>query len=411
MTATRIDPQRPLGWAASALVLLLVAGAVLVGLPGVFGVLWAVPYGGIGALLVIRRPRTSIGWLLIGFAWAFALVTVSIDATAAQFASGSLPPATAALTVVTSATGSVLFLLMAVLAIVLPSGRLPDGRWGVAARLGIAIAVLFVVLGALMPTINVNLWASSSGADLPNPAAFMPDLPIWSVVTPDTAILPIVLLMIVSVLSLFVRFRRAAGVERQQLRWITAALGLVVVAVVGGYVIGLLVPGAAESGVIWLGAVVAFPCVAIAIGIAVLRYRLYEIDRIVSRTIGWAITTGVIATVLAGLIVGLQAALQPVTGESTLAVAASTLVAFALFRPVHRRVQRAVDRRFNRSGESARRAVEAFTGQLRDELDLDAVRVRLLSTVGDAVQPRGVALWLRTRPAIGVASPRPGGRG
>jgi hypothetical protein len=390
------EVSRPLGRMAGGLVLLLVVGAVLVGLPGVFGVLWAVPYGGVGALLVIRRPRTSIGWLLIAFAWAFALVTVSIDATPAQFTSGTLPPSTAALTVVTSATGSVLFLLMAVLAIVFPSGRLPDGRWGVVARVGIAISVVFVILGTFMPRINVNLWASSSGVVLPNPAAVMPDLPIWSVVTPDTSILPIAVLMVASVVSLFIRFRRAAGVERQQLRWITAALAFVVVAVVGGYVIGLLVPAAAETGVIWLGAVVAFPCVAIAIGIAVLRYRLYEIDRIVSRTIGWAVTTGVIAAVLAGLIVGLQTLLQPLTGESTVAVAASTLVAFALFQPVHRRVQRAVDRRFNRSRESARRAVESFSGHLRDEIDLDAVRGRLLATAGEAVQPRGVGLWLRS---------------
>jgi hypothetical protein len=399
VTTTRTEAPRQLGRVASGVVWLVVAAAVVVGAPSGFGLLWAIPYGGVGAVLAIRRPSSSIGWLLIAFAWAFALVTASVDATAAQFADGTVPPLTAAFTVVTSTMGLVLFLLIAVLAIVFPSGRLPAGRWGAVARMGIGIGVVIAILSAFMPRISVNLWASSSSVILPNPAAVLPDLPLWSVVTTDTAILPIVLLMIASVASLFVRFRRATGVERQQLSWITAALGFVVVAVVGGYVIGLLVPAAAEAGVIWLGAVIAFPCVAIAIGVAVLRYRLYEIDRIISRTIGWAVTTGVIAAVLAGLIVGLQALLQPITGEGTVAVAASTLVAFALFQPVHRRVQRAVNRRFNRSGESARRAVEAFSGLLRDEIDLDAVRGRLLATTGQAVEPRGVGIWLRSRDA------------
>jgi hypothetical protein len=388
---------RQLGRVASGVVWLVVVAAVVVGAPSGFGLLWAIPYGGVGAVLAIRRPSSSIGWLLIAFAWAFALVTMPIDASAAQFIDGTLPPATAAFTVVTSTMGIVLFLLIAVLAIVFPSGRLPAGRWGAVAGTGIGIGVVIAILTAFMPRISVNLWTSSSSVALPNPAAVLPDLPLWSVVTPDTAILPIALLMIASVVSLFVRYRHARGVERQQLRWITAALGFVVVAVVGGYVIGLLVPAAAEAGVIWLGAVVAFPCVAIAIGIAVLRYRLYEIDRIISRTIGWAVTTGVIAAVLAGLIVGLQALLQPITGDSTVAVAASTLVVFALFQPVHRRVQRAVNRRFNRSGESARHAVETFSGHLRDEIDLDTVRGWLLATAGEVVQPRGVGLWLRSR--------------
>jgi hypothetical protein len=399
VTTSGIEARRQLGRVASGVVWLVVVAAVVVGAPSGFGLLWAIPYGGVGAVLAIRRPSSSIGWLLIGFAWAFALVTASVDATAAQFADGTVPPVTAAFTVVTSTMGLVLFLLIAVLAIVFPSGRLPAGRWGALARMGIGISVVIAILSAFMPRISVNLWASSSSVVLPNPAAVLPDLPLWSVLTTDTAILPVVLLMIASVVSLFVRFRRATGVERQQLRWITAALGFVVVAVVGGYVIGLLVPAAAEAGVIWLGAIVAFPCVAVAIGIAVLRYRLYEIDRIISRTIGWAVTTALIAAVLAGLIVGMQTLLEPITGDSTVAVAASTLLAFALFQPVHRRVQRAVNRRFNRSGESARRAVESFSDHLRDEIDLDAVRGWLLSTTGQAVEPRGVGLWLRSREA------------
>jgi hypothetical protein len=393
--AARSDQQRPLGRAASGVVLLLAVAAAVVGLPSGFGLLWAVPYGGVGALVAIRRPRTSIGWLLIAFAWAFALVTAAVDATAAQFWDGTLPSATAAFTVVTSTMGMVLFLLMAVLGMVLPSGRLPTGRWGAVARTGIGMGVVIATLSAFMPRISVNLSGSSSSVVLPNPAAVLPDLSLWKVVTPDTVALPIALLMIASVVSLFVRFRRAGGVERQQLRWITAALGFVVVTVIGGYIVGVLVPAAGASGLIWLGAIVAFPCVALAIGIAVLRYRLYEIDRIVSRTISWAIVTTALVAVFASTVVGLQALLAPVTQESTLAVAASTLLVAALFQPLRRRVQVAVDRRFHRSQVDAELTLRAFGARVREEVDLARLTEGVVATAASAVTPSQAGLWLR----------------
>ena len=141
-------------------------------------------------------------------------------------------------------------------------------------------------------------------------------------------------------------------------------------------------------------AIIAMFALPIVIGIAVLRYHLYEIDRIVSRTIGWAIVTGVLVAVFAGLVVALETVLAPITKENTLAVAASTLVAFALFQPLRRRVQRAVDRRFDRARYDGQRTIDAFAEGLRSEVDLATIRTSLATTADEAVRPVSAAVWL-----------------
>jgi hypothetical protein len=203
--------------------------------------------------------------------------------------------------------------------------------------------------------------------------------------------------MIGAALALVIRFRAAAGVERQQLRWLTAALAFVVVAVLSGFIVAQLVPATAQTGLIWLGAIVAFPCVPIAIGIAVLRYRLYEIDRIVSRTISYAVLTALLVGVFAGAILLFQTVLAPLTGNNTLAVAASTLLVAALFQPVRGRVQRVVDRRFNRARYDAERTVAAFSERLRDEVDLRSLRSEVLDVVDRSLQPSLTGIWLGER--------------
>ena len=137
------------------------------------------------------------------------------------------------------------------------------------------------------------------------------------------------------------------------------------------------------------------PLLPAAIGIAVLRYRLYEIDRIVSRTIGWVVVTVILAAVFGVVVVGLQVVLEPVTGTNTLAVAASTLVAAALFQPLRGRVQRVVDRRFNRSRADAERAIGGFVARVRDEVDLAQLRTALAETADEAVRPVAATVWLR----------------
>jgi hypothetical protein len=390
-------PPRPLPIPGRLLLGALFVIGVVVAAPSGFGVFWFVPYAGVGTMLAIRRPRMSIGWILLGIGWCLALATVSVDSTADAFATGRLDPLTSGLAVVTSITGAAGFLLFATLAIVFPSGRLPRGRWRPIAALAITIGVVTVATEAVMPVIKVNVWGNASSIPVRNPAAILPDLPLWQVVTPDTTILPIIGLMIVTVVSLVMRYRGAVGTERQQLRWLTAALAFVVVAVLGGFIVAQLVPAAGESGVVWLGAVVAFPCVPIAVGIAVLRYRLYEIDRIVSRTISYAAVTAVLVAVFVGAILLFQAVLAPVTGENTVAVAASTLVVAALFQPLRRRIQGVVDHRFNRARYDAQRTAEAFADRLRDQVDMDPLRADLVATVDASLRPTLAGIWLRDR--------------
>jgi hypothetical protein len=156
------------------------------------------------------------------------------------------------------------------------------------------------------------------------------------------------------------------------------------------------------GSVFWNLGIISFALVPIAIGIAVLRYRLYEIDRLISRTIGWAIVTGVLVGTFAVLVLGLQAVVQPLTGGNTLAIAGSTLVVAALFDPLRRRVQGAVDRRFDRGRYDGERLLDAFGERLRDEVDLGTIRSDVLATVDAAVRPSAAGLWLRQRPEDGA---------
>ena len=374
---------------------LMVVGAILA-VPSGIGLIWYIPYACVGLILVVRRPDTSIGWLLMALAWLMvATVGISIGVPPTSFEDGTVDPLTAGLAVTQAAGGFVLFYVLAVLAIVFPSGRLPAGRWGIVARTCLIAGVVVVVAILVMPVISVSFDGSPSGIGVPNPIAVLPELPVWQVVTPETALIPLLVLLVAAVASLFVRYGRAVGVERQQLRWLTAALGLLIAGVFGGFAFGAIFPAVRDTGFIWVGPIIAMPLIPVSIGIAVLRYRLYEIDRIVSRTIGWGLTTGLVAAVFGLLIVGLQTLLAPVTNASTLVVAGSTLVAAALFMPLYRRVQVAVDRRFNRARVDAQRALETFGNQLREEVDLDSVSSHLVGVAAQTVQPQAIGLWTR----------------
>lgn len=388
---------RPLGVAGRIAVLGLVILGAVVAAPSGIWLLMFVPYAAVGALLVIRRPRTSIGWLLLGLAWSFAVVTVTVDATAQQFADGTVEMPLALIAIVVGESGIVSFLLFAVLAVVFPSGRLPTGRWGVASRVALGCGLLLVGATFVMPNLRVQLTGYPESVPVRNPIALLPDLAIWQFITPETmTYLPIMLLLVVAAISLIVRVRRATGVERQQLRWFSASIAFVVVSIIGGMAVFFMVPGLDPSGLAWIPAEVAFALVPVAVGIAVLRYRLYEIDRIISRTVSWALVTGLLVVAFAGGVVALQAVLAGFFQGETLAVAASTLVVFALFQPVRRRVQATVDRRFDRARYDGQKVVDGFARQLRDEVDLDRLRTALLATADDAVRPVSASVWLHS---------------
>ena len=276
-------------------------------------------------------------------------------------------------------SGNLLFWCFLLLMIIFPTGRLPSGRWRGPAVAALATSGLFVILSALAPTFDVSTGDSSALVTIANPLAIFPDAPFWQPAA-GYGFAAVFAPLIAGVISMLVRWRRSSGVEAQQLRWVVFSLAAVTTGVLIGLV-GVIVTGD-DNALTWYAALLAFPLPPIAVGIAVLRYRLYEIDRIVSRTIGWAIVTGILATAYVAAILLLGYVFAPLANRNTIVVAASTLAIAALFQPVRRRVQAAVDRQFNRARIDAEKMATEFAGRLRDEVDLDALTVDLRSTIG-----------------------------
>jgi len=270
------------------------------------------------------------------------------------------------------------------LALVFPDGRLPGPRWKW--PIGVVVGLLVVGLGM------VAIRPGPTGGSLADNPLVIHGLPgsdaFWAMGDViAAAALPLSLLLAMA--AVIVRMRRAGEVERAQLKWFVAAyvvvVGLLAVSFADGTtqtLIDLLSP--------W-----ALSLPAIAVGIAVLRYRLFEIDRIVSRTIGWATLTGLLVAVYLVAVLFLQSQLAGVTQGQTLAVAASTLLAAAAFQPARRRIQRVVDRRFDRARYDGERTVATYADDLRDQVDLQAISVHTVAAVDAAVRPRRTSLWLR----------------
>jgi len=215
----------------------------------------------------------------------------------------------------------------------------------------------------------------------------------------------LIVLLAVSIGSVVIRQRRAEGLERLQLRWFTSAVGLVVVLVVAQgmvflrYESGTALPPWATV-ISYLG-IVSSAVLPLAVGIAILRYRLYDIDRIINRTLVYGALTAILVLAYVGSVVLLGGLLRPVTGSNDLAVAGSTLAVAALFAPARRRIQAFVDRRFYRSRYDAARTVEAFSARLRDEVNLDTLTRDLQGVVRDTLQPTSVSVWLREPERMG----------
>ena len=384
--------NRSLGLPGRIAVVAVAALAIAVGVTSGVGLLESAPYGIVGGVLAIRRPRHLVGWLLLAGAWTFALSSVPVPATPAQLVAGTLPPLVMAVAVVQASTGGFLITVLLVITLVFPSGRLPTGPWGGLARLALAIVLLLAILGVCAPTISVSVPGISSGVNVPNPLALVPGWPLWPVVLAGP---PLTLVLTAAgVMSMVVRLRRAQGVERAQLRWLVWSMAFIVV----GFVIGLVGDSVFTNGLngaVWLPAIIAFSLPPLAIGIAVLRYRLYEIDRLVSRTLGYVALSSILVGLFAVLVLLLQAALAPVTGSNELSVAASTLVVASVFQPLRRRIQALIDRRFNRARVDADRTAAAFADRLRDEVDLENLGSEITASVHRAVQPVTVSLWLR----------------
>jgi hypothetical protein len=372
--------------------------AVLLGLLASLGdpftAFFFVAYAGVGWWLVARRPDHVIGWLLVLVAVGFAATTPpGLDP--ASLVSGEADALSWFRAWWSTWGGNLTFLGFLGIALTFPTGRLPGGRWRAPVIGGIVLTAIATVLVAMRPTFDL---AIDGGPDIivANRLAVAPEAPLWSVVEAVDDLMFVLLLafLAAAIVGLLLRYRGSEGLVRLQLRWLVAAMATILSAVIFGIVASSV---AGDVFGIWLPAVIAYPLVPASIGVAISRYRLFEIDRIISRTISWSLVSGLLVAAFAVLVVGLQAALTDVTQGETLAVAASTLVAFALFQPLRRTVQRAVDRRFDRASYDAQRTADTFAERLRDEVDLDTVATELERTVIGTMRPTTASIWLPGR--------------
>jgi len=346
----------------------------------------------VGAFLIDRRPRNSVGWLVLAIGLTNLGTTTPPDLDFDGLVAGTAPWPDFLWVWLSAGAGALTFVSYMAVAFVFPSGSLvqPHRRL---IRFTLVLAVLVSILPpALSPSISIT---GPGGTELLVPNLLSPFGADAGAATPDVGgwfiAIPMLVLGWASV-DLVLRYRHAVGIERLQMRWFLTAVVFLVCSVTVGIALYLNFP---QLGIIvWLPALFAYPTVALAIGVAILRYRLYDIDRIVSRTLSWGLATGTILAVFAALVVGLQAALANIVETGTIAVAASTLIAAALFQPIRRRVQGAVDRRFDRARYDGQRTAAAFADRLRYDIDLDGLAQDFTATVSEAVRPTSASLWL-----------------
>ena len=337
-----------------------------------------------GLLIARRQPRNAIGWLVLvaGVAAGFNGFVQEYATRAVIIAPGSLPAATALAWIASWSFALFAGPMLTLVPQLFPAGRPLTSRRRWLLWLGGGFVPLSVFLFGLRPGPLEN------ASFIDNPLALRGALADAraAVEMPLGAVMALTVVASGTVLAL--RFRRAVGAEREQLKWVASSAALCAFAFAG-----MLATGSSKAGQVLM--IAAFMTMPVAIGVAITRYRLYDIDVLINRALVYGATTAGIAAGFFAGIVALQAILRPLTNGSELAVAASTLVSFALFQPLRRRVQSGVDRRFYRSRYDAARTLDDFTARLRDEVDLDAVRADLVVAVRETVQPAHASVWLR----------------
>ena len=345
----------------------------------------AVPGTAVGVLLAARRPRNPIGWLLLALLLLAANPASDYAILDYRLRHGTLPLGWAA--VLFLASSPAVPVLLAILLWVFPDGRLP-GRWRPAAWALITAGVLLVVVTTVAPGITA---VAGHHVRIDTGGNLYPVSPAWTIAG-NVAAVAAVASMLAWLAVQVPRYRCSSDERREQLKWLYSGATALICAFMGALA-GPSVAGEAfgtdgpmVNNVIELGGSVFVIC----IGVAVLKYRLYAIDRIVSRVISYAVITAVLAGVFAGLVI---LATEVLPFKTPVAVAAATLVAAALFNPLRRRVQHAVDRRFNQARYDAATVVAAFTARLHHSADFDTVHSDLVSTIHQAFQPAHISLW------------------
>jgi hypothetical protein len=339
-------------------------------------------FAAVGWAVAVRRPRAPLGWLFLGIAF---LTTVGILGDAVVSLAVHRGWGCHGIVMFAAWTQLWFWYPLVVLAtghtmLLFPNG-LPSRRWRPVLMVLTASVAVITVMAALSPDVQFGQRMLSNPIGIHSSVKDIEKTTVFSGLT-----VVMMACIVASIASLGLRFRRSRGVERAQLKWF-----LLGAAAVGTVFAATLVPAFNNSAADDVLFPVALTLLPLSCGLAVLRYRLYDIDRIVSRTVSYGVVTGTIVAVYVGVV----ALVEDLLGFSSgVAVAASTLIAAAAFQPLRRRVQRRVDRRFDRAAYDARRTVDGFSGRLRDEVDVDAVRTDLLATVSSAVAPTAASLWL-----------------
>jgi hypothetical protein len=389
-----------LAWALAAACLLLAAGSFVAGsrnhhslatlLTSVgWNAVLGVSFSAVGALIVTQRPRNRMGWIfcavglsegLVGFAYEYAVYVLATDP-------GAAPGGNLASWVNQWAWAPGAGLLLTFVPLLFPDGRLPSPRWRPLAWLSAVPIVL--VCGLVAPL----LWPLRGPALLDTgeapPGAFPAAADLLLTVAP----LLMLACGVACVAALLLRFRRALGVERLQLKWLLFATAVTVA--------GAIVTRPGESGqrdLLLLVATPLFAAIPVAAAIAILRHRLYDIDRLINRTLVYGLLSAVLGLAYAGMVLVVSQLFGGVTRDPpSWAVAAATLAVAALFQPARRRIQTAVDRRFSRRRYDTARTIDAFSTRLRDQVDLQTLSAELLAVVEQTMQPTRASLWLRPR--------------
>ena len=341
-------------------------------------------YAATGALVALRRPRNPIGWLLLAMAFWFGVLMLSDQlAWHGLLADGQLTAGTSRWFWVAGwAWVPAVVPIFTLVPQLFPTGAPLSPWWR-----GLVWAAV-AAIGALVAGTALAPGSLESQPAVDNPYG----LGRAAALAADVSFAIVAVIALASAASLAVRFRRARGVERQQIQWVWAAAALLVVCFVAS---ALLDPIAGEA-LAWPVYLVGLLAIPLAVAVAILRYRLYDIGVVVNRALVYGALTTTLALAYLACVLLLQLLLRPLTEDSDIAVAGSTLAVAACFVPARRRIQKVVDRRFYRRRYDAARTLENFSGRLRDELDVDSLSSELRDVLADALQPAHVSVWLRT---------------
>jgi len=382
-------------WALVGLTVLLAAALVPLSLAarqnplatGGANVVIALSFAAVGLVVAWHRPQNPIGWLMLVLAAGFIFYIDSGLYNVLNYRLGHRLPLAPVVLLLYHAESEPDFVLVPLTIFLFPDGRLPSPRWRRVVGGALTLAVADVIVQAQMVVYALThhrtqvdasgqlLLSNGAYAAFGAPVGFI-FFAFWALAVGYQA----------------VSWRRASGERRQQLSWLMAGGAAALASFLAAIAAGALPHGVRGAvGDVLVCGIAALPA---GMGVAILRYRLYEIDRIISRTLAYAIVTGLLVGVYAGLVL---LATRVLSVSSPVAVAASTLAAAALFTPVRRRVQRVVDRRFNRVRYDGDRMIEAFAVQLKDAVDLETVRADLAGVVSRALEPAHVSVWINQR--------------